>query len=334
MKSRIIESPKKETKNSVTLETVMKSYLQGKLSEADLQKKAAETRKANWSLQSKNGMSFISSNDFSFYDTVLDTAVLLNIIPARYKALNTTDLETYFAMAKGYKKDSVDIKALMSKKCSDTHCCIVPEIEDNTEIRLTGTKLFDEYLEAKALGFETKPVILGPYTLIRLAERTGSKTVEDCIPELRRAYSDLLIRLNLLGALWIQFDEPALTVDMDNEDIDLFCRLYDFILTDKGNVKVLLQTYFGNIGACYAYVADMPFDGIGFDFCKDNHALTLIQENGFPQDKTLFVVVDTKKDGKTNTTQTLKVLKSLKACTKDVVINTPIVFGHAAPKKF
>lgn len=328
MKSNVIGFPR--IGNSRELKFAVESYFKGEITETELQKKAAALRKTHWSVQSKSSVDLIPSNDFSFYDNMLDTAVLLNVVPARYKNLTATPLEKYFAMARGYQKDTDDVKALAMKKWFNTNYhYMVPEIEDDTEIRLTGTKLFDEYLEARTLGFETKPVIIGPYTFIRLAVRTGSKTVEDCIPELRKAYADLLVHLNLLGTAWVQFDEPALVMDMDNEDIDLFCHLYDSILTEKGHVKVLLQTYFGDIRDCYTYVTDMAFDGIGLDFCEGVRSLALVQENGFPKNKTLFAgVVNGKNIWKNNYAKTLETLTALKACTEDIVISTSCSLLH------
>lgn len=312
------------------LKLAVESYFKGELTEKELQGKAAQLKKAHWNLQSKNGIDFISSNDFSFYDTMLDTAVLLNVIPSRYKTLKLSPIDEYFAMARGCQHEAGDVKALTTKKWFNTsYHYIVPEIDDDTEIKLTGTKLFDEFLEAKSLGYKTKPVVIGAYTFIRLAVRTGIKTVEDCIPELIEAYSEILKKLNLLGVEWVQFDEPALVMDMDNEDIDLFCRLYDSILTDKGNVKVLLQTYFGDVRDCYDYITDMDFDGIGLDFCEGARSLSLVKEKGFPKNKVLFAgVVNGKNIWKNNYAKTLEIVNDLEANVDTIVIGTSCSLLH------
>lgn len=264
-------------------------------------KNADAFRKARWTVQTKNGINYIPSNDFSS-DPMLDTAVMLNVISDALVATANAETQKWF---------------------NTDNCYVVPVIEDSTEIKLTGTKLFDAYKEAKAFGIVTKPVVVGPYTFIRLAVRTGIKTVEDCIPGLRKAYSDLLIQLNLLGVEWVQFDEPSLVMDMDNEDIDLFCHLYDSILSDKGSVKVLLQTYFGDIHDCYTYVTDMAFDAIGLDFCEGTQSAALLEANGFPKDKTLFAgVVNGKNTDKNNYAQTLELLTILKSYAENIVIGT------------
>lgn len=328
MKNNVIGFPRIGKLRELKLAT--ESYFKGELTEKELREKAARLKKTQWNIQSKNGVDFIPSNDFSFYDTMLDTAVLLNVIPNRYKALKLSPLDEYFAMARGCQSESGDVKALATKKWFNTNYhYIVPEIDDNVEIKLTGTKLFDEFLEAKSLGYNTKPVVIGAYTFVRLAVRTGIKTVEDCIPELIEAYSEILKKLNLLGAEWVQFDEPALVMDMDNEDIDLFCRLYDSVLADKGNVKVLLQTYFGDVRDCYDYITDMEFDGIGLDFCEGSRSLDLILEKGFPKDKILFAgVVNGKNIWKNNYAKTLETINTLEQNVGEIVIGTSCSLLH------
>ena len=223
-------------------------------------------------------MAFIPSNDFSFYDTTLDTAVLLNIIPSRYRKLGLSPLDTYFAMARGYQGKHGDVKALAMKKWFHTNYhYIVPELEDDTEICLCGTKAFDEYLEAKELGIETKPVILGAFTLLKLLKFSGSKTQEDVIDDFVVAYMDIVTKFHSIGAQWIQFDEPYLVRDLSKEDIALFHQLYSKILSVKYSVHVLLQTYFGDIRDCYQEVCSLPFDGVGLDFIEGVKSLELIQ---------------------------------------------------------
>ena len=114
-------------------------------------------------------MDFITSNDFSFYDGLLDTAVLCGIVPKRYRDLGLSQMDTYFAMARGYQGENGDVKALAMKKWFNTNYhYIVPELEDDMEIRLSGSKIFDEYAQARADGTETKPVVTGAYTLLSL----------------------------------------------------------------------------------------------------------------------------------------------------------------------
>ncbi len=138
------------------LKFASEKYFKGELSAAELEATAKELRKTHLLTQKDAGIGFISSNDFSFYDGTLDTAILLNVVPKRYRDLNATPLETLFAMGRGYQGEKGNVKALPMKKWFNTNYhYIVPELEDDTEVKLAGSKPFDEYLEAKELGVET-----------------------------------------------------------------------------------------------------------------------------------------------------------------------------------
>ena len=177
------------------LKFVTEKYFKGEISEQELLNEAAQIRKYNLSRESAAGIDYISSGDFSLYDGLLDTAFALNVIPARYKALQASDLDTYFAMARGYQGEKGNVKALAMKKWFNTNYhYLVPEIDDDTEVKLTGTKLFDEYDEALANGTETKPVIAGPFTFLKLARFTGKKNIADHTDAFVKAYSEILTK--------------------------------------------------------------------------------------------------------------------------------------------
>ena len=151
------------------LKFASEKYFRGEISSQELLDTAKNLRKIHWTTQKNEGIDFIPSNDFSFYDTLLDTAAALGIVPRRYKELNLSGLDTYFAMARGYQGESGDVKALAMKKWFNTNYhYIVPEVEDDTVIKLSADKLLNEYKEAKELGITTKPVIAGPYTVLKL----------------------------------------------------------------------------------------------------------------------------------------------------------------------
>ena len=150
------------------LKFASEKYFRKEIEISELLQTAVNLRKAHWNTQKNAGIDYISNNDFSYYDLVLDTAVLLGIIPKRYKELNLSELDTYFAMARGYQGAAGDVKALAMKKWFNTNYhYIVPEVEDDTVIKLSGNKLWNEYIEAKALGIETKPVVIGAYTMLK-----------------------------------------------------------------------------------------------------------------------------------------------------------------------
>jgi 5-methyltetrahydropteroyltriglutamate--homocysteine methyltransferase len=94
----------------------VEGYFNGKLTQAELLANAAGLKQRQWQLQADKGIDWIASNDFSFYDTFLDTACLLNVIPRCYQQLGLDELDTYFAMAKGYQDGRHDVRALPMKK--------------------------------------------------------------------------------------------------------------------------------------------------------------------------------------------------------------------------
>lgn len=296
----------------------------------ELQQIAETLRKTHWSIQKEAGIDYISSNDFSFYDMTLDTAVLLNIIPKRYKELELSGLDTYFAMARGYQGASGDVKALAMKKWFNTNYhYIVPEVEDDTVIQLSGNKLVDEYAEAKALGIETKPVVIGAYTMLRLCRFTGKKPALDYVEDIISAYQNLVKKCEENQIAWVQFDEPALVWDMEESDIALFHKIYDGILSCKKHSHILLQTYFGDVRDIYQDLIQMPFDGIGLDFIEGKETLNLVNTYGFPQDKQLFAgLVNGKNIWKNCFDKTLKVLQTLNDKKIKAVLSTSCSLLH------
>jgi 5-methyltetrahydropteroyltriglutamate--homocysteine methyltransferase len=312
------------------LKFATEKYFKQKITEEQLQTTAREIRVSQWKLQHENQVDYISSNDFSFYDGVLDTAVFFNIIPKCYSDLHLSPLDTYFAMARGYQGEKGDVKALAMKKWFNTNYhYIVPEIEDTTEIKLTGGKVFDEYKEAKAKGIETKPVLVGAFTLMKLTRYLGEKKEEDFVDAFIAVYKELLNKLDKLGVQWVQFDEPYLVYDLQEEDLKLFQRLYKEILPSKGNGKVLLQTYFGDIRDGYEQIVNMDFDGIGLDFVEGRETANLVKKYGFPKEKLLFAgVVNGKNIWRNQYGKTLELLNGLKSDGYQVVINTSCSLLH------
>lgn len=247
-----------------------------------------------------------------------------------YKELSPSPLDTYFAMARGYQGENGDVKALAMKKWYNTNYhYVVPEYDDNTKIALNDDKPFKEYQEAKELGIETKPVIIGAYTLLSLCRFTGNKKKEDVKQEIIAVYKQVISKFHELGAEWIQFDEPSLVKDMSDSDIELFENIYDEILSDNGNVKVLLQTYFGDVRDVYNVLTELPFAGIGLDFIEGEKTSELIETNNFPSDKMLFAgLINGKNIWKNDYTKTLSVLDDLQEKGIDVMLSTSCSLLH------
>lgn len=312
------------------LKIIVEKYLNGQINQTSLLNQTKELRRRHWLDQDNQKIDFISSNDFSLYDNVLDTAVLLNIIPARYQNLNLTPLDKYFAMARGYQGKLGDVKALAMKKWFNTNYhYLVPEIDDNVQIKLNGTKIFDEFIESKELNIITKPVIIGPYTLIKISRFIDSGIYDDVIEKIIKVYIQIIKRFSNLEADWFEFDEPALVLDMTKQDIILFKKIYTKILDQKGNLKILLQTYFGDLRDCYQDVVTLNFDGIGLDFIEGKQTLSLLKKYGFDDNKVLFAgVINGKNIWKDNYKKTIKLLDQIKKVADNVVISTSCSLLH------
>jgi len=328
MKTAVVGYPRIGTLRE--LKFALEKYFKNEISADELTDTAKNLRKVHWLTQKNSGIDYITSNDFSYYDIVLDTAHLLNIIPARYKELDVSELDRYLAMARGYQGDKGDVKALAMKKWFNTNYhYIVPEVEDNADIRLSGNKLWDEYEEAKKLGIETKPVITGAYTLLKLCRFTGEKKADEFINAFINAYKDVVDRCEDAGIQWLQFDEPALVQDMTEEDRALFVKIYREILADKKSCRILLQTYFGDVRDVYEDIVKLSFDGIGLDFIEGKKTAELVERYGFPEDKVLFAgLVNGKNIWKNHYEKTLNVLKNLVEKGIQTVLSTSCSLQH------
>lgn len=279
------------------LKKIIEGYWKGANDLAAVKATAAELRAKHWKLQQAAGIDLIPSNDFSYYDQMLDTAILLNVIPQRYARLSFDNQEdTLFAMARGYQGDKGDVTALPMKKWFTTNYhYLVPEVESAAEIKLNSTKPFDEFNEAKALGIDTKPVFIGPYTFLKLArtpEATELELDKGLVNAVAAVYVEVLAKFNELGAAWVQLDEPYLVLDKEPGDVELFKTLYTKILSAKGNVKVLLNTYFGHIADVYETVNLLGFDGIGLDLNEGREEnLEAVAKYGVASNTTIFAGV-------------------------------------------
>ena len=312
------------------LKFASEKYFKQEISTEELEQVAKGLREMHWNLQQAAGISHIPSNDFSYYDNVLDLTVLLNALPENYRQLGLSERDTYFAAARGYQGVAGDAKALAMKKWFNTNYhYLVPELSDNTEIKLVGDKPFVEYEEAKAIGVLTKPVLIGGFTFLKLAKYKGSKTINDFADQVADAYIAILDRFNEQGVAWVQFDEPSLVTDLTQKDVALFTALYEKVLAHKGNVKVLLQTYFGDIRDSYEEVVGLDFDGIGLDFIEGKQTVELLERYGFPADKTLFAgVLNGKNIWKSDYKKVITLVNGLKKYSNDIVISTSCSLLH------
>ncbi|WP_086314153.1 5-methyltetrahydropteroyltriglutamate-homocysteine S-methyltransferase [Enterococcus sp. 7F3_DIV0205] len=327
MKTSIIGFPRVGELRELKFAT--EKYFRKEITAEELEANGKELRKKHWQLLVDQGIDFIPSGDFSFFDTTLDTAVLLNIVPAKYQELKLSPLETYFVLARGYQGEAGDVKALAMKKWFNTNYhYMVPEIDDHTELRLVGDKIFTIFNEAKEYGITTRPTILGPFTLLKLATYHGKKRAEDFYEAAIIAYAQIFDRLADLGCEWFQIDEPALVLDLSPVEVQQFKALYQKLLTKKGSLKILAQTYFGDVRDTYQELVDLPFDGIGLDFVEGRKTLSLLEEYGFPKEKLLFAgIVNGKNIWKNNYQDTLTLLERLQSV-RHIVLSTSCSLLH------
>ncbi|BDE09652.1 5-methyltetrahydropteroyltriglutamate--homocysteine S-methyltransferase, metE [Lactococcus cremoris] len=327
MKKSIIAFPRIGSNRE--LKFALEKYFRKEISEAELQIVAKELRLESWKSQKEAGIDYPISNDFSFYDQTLDLSIALGVIPERYKKLKLNELDTLFALARGFQDEENDVKARPMKKWFNTNYhYIVPEISKETVIKANFSKLLNEYQEAKTAGFETRPTIIGPYTFLILADYLSGVTEDAILSDLIGAYTILFDQLNNLGGEWLQIEEPALVLDQTEEEQQLFIKIYQELLKNKNKLKVLLQTYFGDLRDSYQEIIKLNFDGIGLDFVEGRESLKLVQKYGFPKDKLLFAgVVNGKNIWRNHYQKTLSLLKDL-GNIDNIVINTSCSLQH------
>ncbi|MDB7637285.1 5-methyltetrahydropteroyltriglutamate--homocysteine S-methyltransferase [Ligilactobacillus ruminis] len=308
------------------LKFITEKYFKHEATEEELKERAKDLRQHDRKLLLDSGLTNFTSNHFSFYDQMLDAAFLFNVIPENIAELDLSDLDKYFALARGYQGKKGDVKAWPMKKWFNTNYhYIVPQFTADTDVKLAGTKIFDEFVEAKEDGTITRPVLVGPFTLLQLSEFHGC-VKEDFVGVFIEAYARIFKRLEDLGANWIQLDEPSLVKDLDEKELALFKALYEPLLLQKGKLKVLAQTYFGDVRDAYDVLLKLPFDGIGLDFVEGRKTLELV-ERGFDDGKVLFAgVVNGKNIWRNNYQKTLDLLKKLNV--KNLVLTTSCSLLH------
>lgn len=314
------------------LKFAVEKYFKGSIESDELFTVAKGLRAEYWNEQKQSGLDIIPSNDFSYYDNLLDTAFLLNVIPKRYKELHLRPIDTYFAMARGYQKDGSDVKALPMKKWFNTNYhYIVPEVEEETVFELNDTKPFDLYKEAEGLGINTKPVIIGVFTFLKLAYLNTNKSFEQCLDELVDVYIKILDEFEALGISYLQIDEPILVKDLDKEDIELFKSAYSKILNKNYSFKTILQTYFGDVRDIYEELKHTKFNIIGLDLNEGKNNIGLIEKYGFPEDKILSAgIVNGKNIWRNDYKKSLDIINTLKKYVdkENIIVSTSCSLLH------
>ena len=258
------------------LKKASEQYWAGKTSREELVAVARNIREQNWKLQQDAGIDLIPCNDFSFYDQVLDTSLMLGVIPQRYNAVltenqNNKEIDLYFAMARGYQKDGLDITAMEMTKWFDTNYhYIVPEFTANQQFRIFSEKVFDEFNLAKQItGIVPKPVLIGPvsYLLLGKEKEAGFNKI-DLIKKIVPVYIEILKRLKTQGAEWVQLDEPFLALDLSQKEKEAFTYAYKEIKKQCPELKTLLTTYFEDLNENTSLAVSLPVTALHVDLVR------------------------------------------------------------------
>ncbi|BFZ61820.1 methionine-synthesizing 5-methyltetrahydropteroyltriglutamate--homocysteine methyltransferase [Saitoella coloradoensis] len=259
------------------LKKALEAHWAGKISEADLLATAKDLRLKHWKLQKEQGVDVVASNDFSLYDHVLDHSVMFNVIPERYTKFKLSTTETFFAMGRGLQRaatesaSAVDVTSQEMVKWFDSNYHFMrPEFSNKTEFKLNTTKPVDEYLEAKAAGIATRPVLLGPVSFLYLGKATKDSTGLETISLLEKllpVYQELLGKLAEAGAEWVQIDEPILVFDLPENVRAAYKKAYE-ALASATKPKIMFATYFGELGSNLDVVKGLPVEGIHVDLVR------------------------------------------------------------------
>ncbi|WP_407429908.1 5-methyltetrahydropteroyltriglutamate--homocysteine S-methyltransferase [Arcticibacter sp.] len=282
------------------LKKACENYWAGKITRDELFHAARELREESLKLQQDAGIDLIPCNDFSFYDHVLDMSLMLGVIPGRYSAVLTdvsgnSEIDLYFAMARGYQKDGLDIPAMEMTKWFDTNYhYIVPEFTANQRFKLFSQKAFAEYSSAaQILGTAPKPVITGPVSYLLLGKEKDSESgrAQDFnrigfIKKLIPVYIEIINTFKTYGAKWIQIDEPYLCLDLSEEEKNAFEYAYTEISKKCGGIKVLLTTYFGTLGDNTSLALGLPVAGLHVDLVRGAEQISELLQH-FPQGRWL-----------------------------------------------
>ncbi|KAJ1375896.1 UROD/MetE-like superfamily [Sesbania bispinosa] len=334
MASHIVGYPRMGPKRE--LKFALESFWDGKSSADDLKKVAADLRASIWKQMTDAGIKYIPSNTFSYYDQVLDATAMLGAVPPRYGWTGgEIGFDTYFSMARG----NASVPAMEMTKWFDTNYhFIVPELGPDVNFTYASHKAVDEYKEAKALGVDTVPVLIGPVSYLVLSKPAKgadkSFSLLSLLPKVLAVYKEVVADLKAAGASWIQFDEPTLVLDLDSHQLQAFTAAYSDLASTLSGLNVLIETYFADVPA-EAFKTLTALDGItafGFDLIRGTKTLDLIK-GGFPSGKYLFAgVVDGRNIWANDLASSLSTLNSLEGIVgKDkLVVSTSCSLLHTA----
>jgi 5-methyltetrahydropteroyltriglutamate--homocysteine methyltransferase len=313
------------------LKTALERYWSGGLDRETLLKTAADLRAAAWRRQRELGADHLPSNDFSLYDHVLDTAVMVGAIPGGYGwSGGPADLDTYFTLARGSERHGDECghahgvgapAAEMTKWFDTNYHYLVPEFGPDQTFALTSTKAIDEFLEAKALGLRTRPVLLGPVTFLKLGKsRDEQFDPRELLGALLPVYADVLARLADAGADWVQIDEPCLVLDLDDKDRAALHVAYGALARAEPRIRLMLATYFGALGDNLVTALALPVAGLHLDLVRGPEQLDQVMAAAMPGMTLSLGVIDGRNVWRADLGAILGRLRPLVAVGRDIQI--------------
>lgn len=277
MQTHILGYPRIGSKRE--LKKACEQYWSGKILPEELLNTGRNICNQNWNIQKEAGIDLIPCNDFSYYDQVLDMSLVVGAIPSRYHEIvlkkNNSELDLYFAMARGYQKEGLDITAMEMTKWFDTNYhYIVPEFYKNQQFKLSSDKIFNEFAGAKQAGINAKPVIIGlvSYLLLGKEKEEGFDKL-DLAGNLLSVYSEILTKLQDQGAEWIQFDEPFLALDLTEKAKETYHFVYAEIRKRFPKLKFIIATYFEGLKDNTSLAVSLPVNVLHIDLVRNPEQL-------------------------------------------------------------
>ena len=299
------------------LKKALESFWAKKIPFNEVEKVASELKKRHWNYQKNANIEYISSNDFSLYDNMLDTAVMLGAIPKRFKTLKNEEL--YFSMARG-NRESVAME--MTKWFNTNYHYIVPELSLEDEYKLDATKLIGEYKEAKEQGIKTKINLIGPITFLGLSKRTDRGDTFEFLNKILPLYEELLRQIAKLDdEVLVQIDEPIFVKDLEPKVLSLIKPTYDKLCGVTSNIKIVLTTYFEHSNEATKILVNTPVWALGLDFVHGKENLNELENIAKSGKKLIAGVVDGRNIWKNNIQNTIKLLETIsKTVSKENII--------------
>lgn len=255
--------------NKRQLKHALEQYWQGQITQAELEQTGARLRAEHWQLQQQAGIDLVPVGDFAFYDQVLNTSLLFGVVPKRHQSAHgQIDFDCQFRIGRGRAPTGPAAAASdMTKWFNTNYHYLVPEFDAKQQFTLTDLNLFRQIDEAKALGLKFKLVLPGPVTYLYCGKTAAGVDKLSLLPALLQGYQQLFDALNTAGVDWLQLDEPILALELSADWLGAIQTSYQQL--NKGQLKVLLTSYFGDISRYLPLLVQLPLDGIHLDLCAE-----------------------------------------------------------------